>query len=91
MDALPSARPRFQQHEVVVAGEVYDVFFRDVIECIRALYGEPEFARHLVFLPERHYSDPDKLQRLFHDMHTGKWWWAVQVSIYSRHRKLQVD
>ena len=79
MDQLPAARPRFQRHEVVVAGEVYDVFFRDVIECIRALYGEPEFARHLVFLPERHYEDADHTVRLHHDMYTGKWWWGIQV------------
>lgn len=64
-----------------MAGEAYDVYFRDVIECIRALYSEPEFARHLVFLPERHYADSDCTMRLFHDMHTGKWWWSAQVSM----------
>lgn len=82
VDALPSPRPRFHAEEVVVGGEAYEVYFRDVLECIRSLYGDPEFARHLVFLPERHYADPDHTMRLYHDMHTGKWWWAVQVCTY---------
>lgn len=79
IDSLPAPRPSFQCEEIVVNNEVFDVYFRDVIECIRSLYGEPEFAQHFVFLPERHYSDPDCTQRLYHDMHTGKWWWAAQV------------
>lgn len=81
VDTLPSPRPRFNREEIVVASEAYDVYFRDVLECVRVLYSEPEFARHLVFLPERHYADPDHTMRLFHDMHTGKWWWTAQVRI----------
>ncbi len=79
IDSLPAQRPKFKCEQIVVAGEGFDVYFRDVIECIRALYGESRFARHLVFLPERHYADADRTMRLYHDMHTGKWWWAVQV------------
>ena len=65
----------------MVAGETYKIFFRDVLDCLRALFGEPEFVPHLVFLPERHYADSDHTVRLFHDMHTGKWWWAAQVRL----------
>lgn len=80
VDALPSPHPRFKREEVEVAGELFDVYFRDVVECIRGLYSEPEFCQHLVFLPERHYADPDHTLRFFHEMHSGKWWWAAQVS-----------
>ena len=83
VDSLPSPRPVFQRKEILVGGEAYDVYFRDIIECIQALFGDPEFAPHLVFLPERHYADADHTQRLYHDMHTGKWWWAAQVWISS--------
>jgi hypothetical protein len=34
-----------------------------------------------VFKPERHYADADKTVRLFHDMHTGRWWWGTQVCV----------
>ncbi|GJE84945.1 Plavaka transposase-domain containing protein [Phanerochaete sordida] len=81
VDTLPSTRPRFVRDEIVVDQQAFDVYFRDVIACIRSLYGEPDFAQHLVFLPERHYSDPDHTKRLYHDMHTGKWWWAAQKAV----------
>ncbi|KAG2108065.1 uncharacterized protein F5147DRAFT_761177 [Suillus discolor] len=78
---LPTGRPQFRRQEVVVAGEAFDVYFRDVLECVKALYEDPEFAPYLVFVPERHYADKDKTMRLYHDMHTGKWWWRTQKEI----------
>jgi hypothetical protein len=57
-----------------------EFYFRDILKCIEALYGNPEFATHLVVMPERHYSDANQTERVFHDMHTGKWWWETQVS-----------
>ena len=51
-----------------------------MLECVRALYGDPEFARYLVFTPEQHFADEACTDRLYHDMYTGKWWWAMQVS-----------
>ena len=63
-----------------MAGESFDFYFRDVLECVRALYGDPEFARYLVFTPEQHFSDEACQDRLYHDMYTGRWWWAMQAS-----------
>ena len=77
--SLTSGRPRFIRREVVVADEVHEVFYRDIIECIRALYGDPEFADILVFSPEKHYADPEHQTRVYFDLHTGKWWWETQV------------
>lgn len=71
--------PRFERHEFLVGGEVCEVFYRDVIACIRALFGDPDFMPYLVFRPEKHYTDEDKTERMFHDMHTGRWWWSTQV------------
>lgn len=72
--------PRFERHEVLVGNEVCKVYFRDVIACIKALFGDPDFAPYLVFAPEKHYVDESKTMRMYHDMHTGKWWWSTQVS-----------
>lgn len=72
--------PRFERHEVLVGNEVCEVYFRDVIACIKALFGDPDFAPYLVFAPEKHYVDESKTMRMYHDMHTGKWWWSTQVS-----------
>lgn len=74
-------RPKFKREQIVVANEAFDVYFRDIIECIKALFSDPNFADFLVFAPERHYADKDETIRLYHEMHTGKWWWNSQVRI----------
>lgn len=79
---IPATRPRFKRAQVCVADEGHTMFYRDVIQCIESLFGDPEFAPYLVFAPERHYADKDRTIRLYHDMHTGKWWWETQVHIY---------
>ena len=80
IDENLQSRPRFERQEIVVAGEAFDVYFRDIFQSIRSLYGNPEFSSVLVFAPECHYLDADQTNRLYHDMHTGKWWWETQVS-----------
>ncbi|KAJ6557130.1 hypothetical protein B0H10DRAFT_2370751 [Mycena sp. CBHHK59/15] len=78
IDKKLPGHPKFKRKEIIIAGEAYDVYFRDILECVRALYGDPEFAAQLKVAPERHYADQDQTVRLYHDMHTGKWWWATQ-------------
>ncbi|KAH9910875.1 uncharacterized protein BXZ73DRAFT_93522 [Epithele typhae] len=78
---LSSTRPRFKRQEFLIGGEVFELFYRDVIECIQALYGDPEFSGVLVFTPERHYTDADRKIRVYFDIHTGKWWWATQEAL----------
>ncbi|KAJ8481391.1 hypothetical protein ONZ51_g6034 [Trametes cubensis] len=82
--SLTSGRPRFIRREVVVADEVHEVFYRDIIECIRALYGDPEFADILVFSSEKHYADEEHKIRVYFDLHTGKWWWETQKELEAR-------
>ena len=60
IDKLPGRCPTFIHKEIVLAGEAFDIFYRDIMECICALYGDPEFARHLIFVPERHYMDKER-------------------------------
>lgn len=64
---------------VDAAGEAFDVYFRDITECLRSLWGNAEFAPYLVFEPERHYIDKNMCIRQFDEMHTGRWWWTTQV------------
>ncbi len=78
---LPPGRPPFQRHEIIVAGEAFEVFYRDILQCIEALFGDPEFAPILLLVPERHYADSEHTVRVYFDMNTGKWWWSTQVRI----------
>jgi hypothetical protein len=74
-------RPIFKCHKIIVADEAFDLYARDIIECIKALWGDLEFSPILVIELECHYADKDHTIQLYHDMQTGKWWWATQACI----------
>ncbi|KAI9433897.1 hypothetical protein H4582DRAFT_2112690 [Lactarius indigo] len=76
-------RPPFRCHRFVIGGETLEFYYRDVLSCIRSIYGDPEFARELLIAPERHYMDHERTGRVYNEMHTGDWWWAVQTTLES--------
>ena len=78
IDNLPG-RPSFKCEHIKIGNGTMPFYFRDILPCIRAIYGDPEFAQDLVFAPERHYADRERTQRVYSDMYTGNWWWSVQV------------
>ncbi|THU90457.1 hypothetical protein K435DRAFT_911965 [Dendrothele bispora CBS 962.96] len=78
---IPARRPAFLREEVVIGGQAFDLYKRDILECIRALYGNAEHCKYMCFTPERHYADADKTIRLYHDLHTGRWWWGTQKAV----------
>ncbi|KAL0563195.1 hypothetical protein V5O48_018880 [Marasmius crinis-equi] len=80
---LPS-RPEFKIHEVVVHGEAFEVYFRDILECVKALFSEPDFAPFMKYAPERHWTDDTQTSRMYHDIHTGEWWWLRQKAVDER-------
>jgi len=71
--------PPFRCKELIIGGERLEFYYRDVIECIQSLYGDPGFVQDLVFAPERHYTSAERTCRIYNEMHTGDWWWMVQV------------
>ncbi|KAJ7756682.1 hypothetical protein B0H16DRAFT_1662562 [Mycena metata] len=83
-EKLPG-RPKFVRSEVVVNGEVFPFYSRDIIECVRALWGDSDFAPYLFVAPERHYIDKNRTVRMYHNMHTGKWWWSTQKEVEKEH------
>ncbi|KAF8337229.1 hypothetical protein F5887DRAFT_890749 [Amanita rubescens] len=81
---LPS-RPRFRRHDIQIGNETVVMYSRDIMQCIKTLYGNPEFAAHLIHKPERHYRRfGDERTRVYHDMHTGAWWWEMQTVLEAR-------
>jgi hypothetical protein len=77
-NTLPG-RPHFKTRTLHIGGKTLELHFRDILACIRSIYGDPEFVQDLVFAPERHYADRERTCRVYSEMHTGDWWWAVQV------------
>lgn len=63
----------------MVGGEPFEVYACAIMECLAALWADPEFSPILILLPERCYADADKTIRAYFDIHTGTWWWATQV------------
>ncbi|KAG1810296.1 uncharacterized protein HD556DRAFT_1428407 [Suillus plorans] len=81
IDKQLPGHPKFRCEQIVISGEAFNIFYRDVIKCVKALYGDPDFADFLVFTPEHHYADKEQTIQLFHDMHTGKLWWDTQKKL----------
>lgn len=79
-DKIPSHRPAFTRESFTLGGEVFELYKRNILECVKALFSDPEFAPYLKYAPEKHYTDDTTTTRLYHDMHTGEWWWATQVN-----------
>ena len=77
-------RPPFECKVLNIGGEKLEFYCRDALDCIRSIYGDPQFAQDLVFAPERHYTSRERTSRLYNEMYTCDWWWTVQV------RKLQL-
>jgi hypothetical protein len=83
VDNLPQ-RPHFQRGDIRIGTEVIEVYHRDIMQCLKALYGDPEFASFLKFRPEKHFTTSEQNgqeSRQYHEMHTAKWWWKTQIAI----------
>ncbi|KAG2350136.1 hypothetical protein BDR05DRAFT_971751 [Suillus weaverae] len=83
-EELPG-HPKFKHDQIIVANEAFDIYYHDIIECIKALFSDPNFADFLVFAPKHHYADEDETICLYHKMHTGKWWWNSQKHLDHEH------
>ena len=57
------------------------VRYRDILQAIRALLGNPAHAKHIVYRPTRVFADASKTRRIYTEMWTGLWWNAVQVGV----------
>ncbi|KAG2047149.1 hypothetical protein BDR06DRAFT_985315 [Suillus hirtellus] len=73
--------PKFKCEQIIIADQAFDIYYHDIIECIKALFSDPKSTQYLVFMPKHQYADEDKTVRLYHDMHTGKWWWDCQKKL----------
>ncbi|KAJ3489193.1 hypothetical protein NLI96_g2329 [Meripilus lineatus] len=59
----------------------YDMYSRDILKCIRVLYGNPAFAEDMAYAPEKHFSDVRMIHRMFSEMHICDWWNEVQEEL----------
>ena len=85
VDSIPD---RALWHEGTIAfpdkpDEEYAVRYRDILEAIQALLGNPAHMKHIVYRPKRVFTDQSRTNRIYTEMWTGLWWNTVQVSSLS--------
>ncbi|KAF7799078.1 hypothetical protein EIP86_010308 [Pleurotus ostreatoroseus] len=59
----------------------YDLYNRDILECLDTLHGNPLFADTMHYKPEKHFTDRSKTSRIYHGIHTARWMWKCQLKI----------
>lgn len=83
LDAIP---PRAEWHSKKLAFEdrpndEYNIYYRNPIDAIQSLLGNPVHAKDIVYCPKKIFRDHTKSVRIYNEMWSGKWWHAIQVCI----------
>jgi hypothetical protein len=81
LDDIP---PRAEWHSKKLAFEdrpedEYTIYYRNPIDAMRSLLGNPAHAKDIVYRPKKIFRDKEKSVRIYNEMWTGKWWHAIQV------------
>ncbi|KAJ7751238.1 hypothetical protein DFH07DRAFT_745544 [Mycena maculata] len=58
--------------------ETVELWWRDPVECVRELMGNPMFRDVMRFAPEELYADEKGEIRVINEMWTGDWWKEIQ-------------
>jgi hypothetical protein len=51
----------------------------DIIKCMRWLMPEPANTKHHIYAPEHCFNSNTPQNCLYTEMHSGDWWWEIQV------------
>lgn len=91
IDSLP-AKPGWTCETVEVTGDVIgadgkpatecvELWFRDPLECVQGLIGNPTFRENLSYAPQKVFTAGSGTTRIYDEAWTGDWWWTMQVSM----------
>ncbi|KAF8879798.1 hypothetical protein BD779DRAFT_1446684, partial [Infundibulicybe gibba] len=91
VDALPTG-PDWECEIVTVVGdrvgedgnkmsEDVELWYRNPIDCVRELIGNPAFKDYISYTPERVFTSSSGENRVFDEMWTGDWWWDTQCKL----------
>ncbi|KAJ7082673.1 hypothetical protein B0H15DRAFT_785594 [Mycena belliarum] len=64
---------------VTMRREHNELWWRDPVECVRELLGNPTFRDAMRYAPEKLYSDQSESVEILNEMWTANWWWEIQV------------
>ncbi len=61
--------------------EELELWWRDPVEVIKDLMGNPAFREVMKYAPEKHFEDATGQSEVINEMWTAEWWWKLQVSL----------
>lgn len=90
IDSLPGG-VEWKREEIVLKGDVKDgegqeqtevleLWFRDPVECVKELMGNPMFRDVLEYALKRVWLDEGGTKEVVDEMSSAGWWWKMQVS-----------
>ncbi|KAI1785254.1 hypothetical protein LXA43DRAFT_976331 [Ganoderma leucocontextum] len=56
----------------------FTIRYRNVLDGICSLWGDPALSKHLVYKPRHVFTDATRQKRIYSEMSTGNWWHAIQ-------------
>ena len=76
IDTLPSLAPWIKRNIVLDPenasnSDIFELYYRDPVEALKALWGNPAFLQHMSFEPERRYTDASRTTRRYNEMNSG--------------------
>lgn len=93
LESLPSSGTRWKATNVIPESgtplEPCTLFYRDPIDAIDSLLQSPAFKDVLEFVPYKVWSnpedqdDPERRERNYKEIFSGKWAWRTQVILYA--------
>lgn len=82
IEKIPSASAKWKSKVLRYADrpeEKFIIRYRDPVEVIRDLVGDPSLADDLHWAPSKVYSDMQREKRVYSEMWTADWWYKLQV------------
>ena len=61
--------------------EELEIWYRDPVECVKELLGNPMFREVLTYEPLRSWLDEGGTKEVVGEMSSARWWWELQVSV----------
>ncbi|KAH7904046.1 hypothetical protein BJ138DRAFT_1019687 [Hygrophoropsis aurantiaca] len=59
--------------------ETLELWYRDPVQIVRELMGNPMFKDVMAYAPEKLYEDEDANNEVINEMWTAEWWWKIQA------------
>ncbi|KAJ7477594.1 hypothetical protein FB451DRAFT_1032957 [Mycena latifolia] len=61
--------------------ETAELWFRDPVECVKELIGNPAFRAVMDYAPTRLFVDAEGTNEIFSEMSSAGWWWKMQTRL----------